>query len=322
MSLPWIEKYRPQSLDDLISQEHIVETVRKFIAKSSLPHLLFYGPPGTGKTSAILACAREIYGDSMRSMVLELNASDDRGIDVVRDQVKAFASTRSIFSTGFKLIILDEADSMTSAAQAALRRVIEKYTKNARFCLICNYVNGIIPALQSRCTKFRFSPLQPAQVRMKLEAICKQETGITVQSEAIDALISLSGGDMRRALNVLQAATASFPGSVDAQRIYQVMGVPSRDEIERVFGWLSRENFEEAFSVLKRLVERNGFALGDVVKYLFDYMIDLQIEDKQRIYISKCLATIEHALNKGASEKLQMASLVGCFQLMRLGVKN
>jgi replication factor C subunit 3/5 len=151
INLPWVEKYRPSALQELISHEDIIKTIRKFISEDKLPHLLFYGPPGTGKTSTILACAKEIYSTKeCNSMVLELNASDDRGINVVRGQILNFASTRTIFNSGYKLVILDEADSMTNDAQNALRRIIEKFTENVRFCLICNYLSKIIPALQSR----------------------------------------------------------------------------------------------------------------------------------------------------------------------------
>ncbi len=172
--------------------------VEKFIEKNRLPHLLFYGPPGTGKTSTILAVARRIYGADYRKQILEvslqpgtiyltlyflstrthsnqLNASDDRGIEVVREQIKNFAETRTLFSKGYKLIILDEADMMTTAAQSALRRVIEQYTKNVRFCIICNYVNKIIPAIQSRCTRFRFSPLPIAEVEKRIDNVIEAE---------------------------------------------------------------------------------------------------------------------------------------------------
>ncbi|KPP57531.1 hypothetical protein Z043_124734, partial [Scleropages formosus] len=171
-----VEKYRPQTLDDLISHQDILSTIQKFISEDRLPHLLFYGPPGTGKTSTILACARQLYKDKeFNSMVLELNASDDRGIDVVRGPILSFASTRTIFKKGFKLVILDEADAMTQDAQNALRRVIEKFTENTRFCLICNYLSKIIPALQSRCTRFRFGPLSQDQIIPRLEHVIQQE---------------------------------------------------------------------------------------------------------------------------------------------------
>ncbi|KAI9299613.1 YNL290Wp-like protein [Cunninghamella echinulata] len=174
-NLPWVEKYRPKSLDQVVSHEEITDTLKTFMERNRLPHLLFYGPPGTGKTTTILACARQIYGEKFQSSILELNASDDRGIDVVREQIKNFASTRTIYSSGFKLIILDECDNMTNQAQSALRRVIEKYTKNVRFCIICNYVSKIIPAIQSRCTRFRFSPLALEQVDHRLTTVVDAE---------------------------------------------------------------------------------------------------------------------------------------------------
>ncbi|KAH9691264.1 retrovirus-related pol polyprotein from transposon RE1 [Citrus sinensis] len=175
---PWVEKYRPQSLADVAAHRDIVDTIDRLTSENRLPHLLLYGPPGTGKTSTILAVARKLYGAQYHNMILELNASDDRGIDVVRQQIQDFASTQS-FSFGVKasvkLVLLDEADAMTKDAQFALRRVIEKYTKNTRFALICNQVNKIIPALQSRCTRFRFAPLEPVHVTERLKHVIEAE---------------------------------------------------------------------------------------------------------------------------------------------------
>lgn len=200
--------------------QDILATINKFIDSNRLPHLLLYGPPGTGKTSTILALARRVYGASnLRQMVLELNASDDRGIDVVREQIKTFASTKQIFSMGasakagnptaaFKLIILDEADAMTNTAQMALRRIMEKYTVNTRFCIIANYSHKLSPALLSRCTRFRFSPLKEGDIRTLVDKVVEEEN-VKIGAEAVDALIKLSKGDMRRALNVLQACHAS-----------------------------------------------------------------------------------------------------------------
>ncbi|KLU84678.1 replication factor C subunit 3 [Magnaporthiopsis poae ATCC 64411] len=240
-SLPWVEKYRPVSLADVSGHQDILATINKFVDSNRLPHLLLYGPPGTGKTSTILALARRIYGaDNMRQMVLELNASDDRGIDVVREQIKTFASTKQIFSIGrsaassssaaataagssssapsaargtgtmasYKLIILDEADAMTNTAQMALRRIMEKYTANTRFCIIANYSHKLSPALLSRCTRFRFSPLKEGDIRVLVDRVVDEE-GVNIVPEAVDALVRLSRGDMRRALNVLQACHAS-----------------------------------------------------------------------------------------------------------------
>ncbi|KAF0300612.1 Replication factor C subunit 5 [Amphibalanus amphitrite] len=188
-NLPWVEKYRPKQLSDLISHEEIIKTIGRFMKEDALPHLLFYGPPGTGKTSTILACAKQLYKPSeFQAMVLELNASDDRGIGAVRNQIQSFASTRTIFNRGFKLIILDEADAMTKDAQNALRRIIEKYTDNVRFCLICNYLSKIIPAIQSRCTRFRFGPLATEQVAPRLDHVVKQE-GVDLSLDGRQALL-------------------------------------------------------------------------------------------------------------------------------------
>ena len=197
----------------------ILATINKFVDSNRLPHLLLYGPPGTGKTSTILALARRIYGaDNMRQMVLELNASDDRGIDVVREQIKTFASTKQIFTlgasasrtgiAGFKLIILDEADAMTNTAQMALRRIMEKYTANTRFCIIANYSHKLSPALLSRCTRFRFSPLKERDIRVLVDKVIEEEN-VKITTDATESLVRLSKGDMRRALNVLQACHAS-----------------------------------------------------------------------------------------------------------------
>lgn len=207
---------------------------------------------------------------------------------------------------------------MTNAAQSSLRRVIEKYTKNVRFCLICNYINGIIPAIQSRCTKFRFSPLQTDGIKRKLHQICNEYENVSISPESLDALVKLSSGDMRKALNVLQSANATFPSGIDSpSKIYQVMGIPSASEIHRIFNWLCNEPFDEALSNIKRISEKNSFSISDIIKYLFDYMIGVQLQDHQRAYVSVQLADIEHALNKGSSEKAQLGALVGLFQICR-----
>jgi len=207
--IPWVEKYRPISLDGLSSHKEIVEVLRNFISKEEFPHLLFYGPPGTGKTSLILACVQELYKDNYDDMVLELNGSNDRGIKIVRERILGFASGIALSACfnddipPYKIIILDEADAMTNEAQFTLRRVIEDYVENVRFCLICNYVNKIISALQSRCIKFRFGKLNKKDILNKITYIAEKEN-IKITSDGIQAIVDSSNGDMRKAINNLQ----------------------------------------------------------------------------------------------------------------------
>lgn len=314
-SLMWIEKYRPKGLEDLLSHQEIITTLKTLIANNRLPHLLFCGPPGTGKTSTILACAKEMYGSSFKSMVLELNASDDRGIGVVRDQIKSFASTRRIFSNGVKLIILDEADAMTTAAQMALRRVVEKFAANTRFCIICNYVNKIIPALQSRCTKFRFGPLPPGDVRKRVQEIAALEKA-SITPDGLEALLTLGKGDMRRILNVLQSThMASVAASVDgitADAVYANTGAPHPGDIRAAWGWLLKDDFESSSAKLRSLKHGKGLALDDIVTELFPLVSDSTLPPRAKMYMFEQLSDIEYRMAVGSSEKLNLAALIGC----------
>ncbi|GKZ17126.1 hypothetical protein AbraIFM66951_006813 [Aspergillus brasiliensis] len=216
---PWVEKYRPKTLDDVAAQDHTTKVLQRTLQASNLPHMLFYGPPGTGKTSTILALAKSLFGPSLyRSRILELNASDERGIGIVRDKIKNFARAQLTHSTGldaeylaqypcppFKIIILDEADSMTQDAQSALRRTMEQYSRITRFCLVCNYVTRIIEPLASRCSKFRFKALDNTAAGERLEQIAKFEN-LRLEDGVVDKLIACSEGDMRRAITYMQSA--------------------------------------------------------------------------------------------------------------------
>ncbi|KAJ0256569.1 Replication factor C subunit 5 [Hirschfeldia incana] len=273
---PWVEKYRPQSLDDVAAHRDIVDTIDRLTNENKLPHLLLYGPPGTGKTSTILAVARKLYGPKYRNMILELNASDDRGIDVVRQQIQDFASTQS-FSLGkssVKLVLLDEADAMTKDAQFALRRacfffleiwiVIEKYTKSTRFALIGNHVNKIIPALQSRCTRFRFAPLDPVHVSQRLKHVIEAE-GLDVSESGLAALVRLSNGDMRKAMNILQS-THMASEKITEEEVYLCTGNPLPRDIEQISHWLLNEPFAESYKKISEMKTRKGLAIVDIVR--------------------------------------------------------
>ncbi|KAJ1893276.1 Subunit of heteropentameric Replication factor C (RF-C), partial [Coemansia sp. IMI 209127] len=235
-AIPWVEKYRPRTIDDVAAQGEVVQVLRTSLETKNLPHLLFYGPPGTGKTSTILALTRTMYGtaEAAKTRVLELNASDERGIAVVREKVKTFAraavgsrtTTQGQQLPPYKIVILDEADSMTSDAQAALRRIIEKYSRVTRFCLVCNYVSRIIEPLASRCAKFRFKPVPSDNAVQCLSMVAHRES-VVCRDGALDELVRCTDGDLRRATMALQSAARIVPvdGALDPQIVRDVVGL-------------------------------------------------------------------------------------------------
>jgi len=314
-SIPWIEKYRPQTLEDVAAHKEIIETIQRLSKEDKLPHLLLYGPPGTGKTSTILALARKIYGSSYQNNILMLNASDDRNIGVVRDQIQNFASTRRIFSTGFKLIILDEVDAMTKDAQFALRRVIEKYTKNTRFCLICNQANKIIQALQSRCTRFRFAPLGEEIVERRLKEILELE-GVDFDEPGVKAVGVISRGDMRKALNILQATVLSS-NKIGEDEVYLCTGTPLPKEIEQIVRWLNNDSFSDCVENIRKLQTLRGLALTDILEGIHAYIMRVHYPAEVRVFLVEGLADLEHRLAAGTSDTLQLGALVGIFMKAR-----
>ncbi|SCU80821.1 LAFA_0C01310g1_1 [Lachancea sp. 'fantastica'] len=313
-NLPWIEKYRPETLDDVYGQREIVGTVKKFVKEGRLPHLLFYGPPGTGKTSMIVALAREIFGKNYKNMVLELNASDDRGIDVVRNQIKEFASTRQIFSKGFKLIILDEADAMTNAAQNALRRIIEKYTKNTRFCILANYAHKLTPALLSRCTRFRFQPLPVDAIEKRVNKVLILEN-LKLSPEALKALLKLSKGDMRRALNVLQASKATLddPSSeeVTENTIYECIGAPHPQDIETALESMLKDDWGTASFTVNKIRTSKGLALIDLIEGIVEVLAEYELKTETRTQLLSKLSDVEYAISKGGNDRIQSSAVIG-----------
>lgn len=287
-----------------------------------MPHLLFYGPPGTGKTSTILAMAKQMYGHKhLDTMTLELNASDDRGISIVRNEIQEFASTRTMVSNKFKLIILDECDAMTKDAQMALRRVMEKYVKNARFCLICNYVSKIIPALQSRCTRFRFMPLPMEFVKERVEYVCGNEgieTGSAVQQGGVKAVITLGGGDMRRTLNLLQSVAMGHANELSEENVYSTAGKPMPKDVEEIVRCLMNDDLKVAFEKVAGLTAHKGIALVDVLHELHELVFRIAMPRTARIELVATLADIEWNLMGGsAREELQLGAVVGAFVIAR-----
>ncbi|XP_055357733.1 replication factor C subunit 5-like [Paramacrobiotus metropolitanus] len=315
-TLPWVERYRPSALTELISHDNILSTLQTFLKEDRLPHLLFYGPPGTGKTSTILAIIKQLYEPrEIPSLVLELNASDDRGIDIVRTEIVDFVSAKNVFSNKIKLVILDEADSMTKDAQNALRRVIEKYTNHCRFCIIANYLSKIIPAIQSRCTRFRFAPLTMEQIQPRLEVILKKENARWDDS-GMNAILSLAKGDMRKALNLLQCTWMAY-ANITADNVYSCAGHPLQSEIETAVTTMMNKPFSEAADEVDDLRTGKCYAVQDILENIHSFVGELELPGPVRIYLLEKMADIEHRLASGCNEKIQLSSLVAAFYVAR-----
>ncbi|WP_101295255.1 replication factor C small subunit [Halegenticoccus soli] len=308
----WIEKYRPQTLDDVFGHEDIVSRLESYIEQSDLPHLLFAGPAGVGKTTCATAIAREVYGDDWRGNFLELNASDERGIDVVRDRIKNFARS-SFGGYDYRIIFLDEADSLTSDAQSALRRTMEQFSDNTRFVLSCNYSSKIIDPIQSRCAVFRFSPLSDEAVAAQTREIAESE-GISLTEEGLDALVYAADGDMRRAINSLQAA-ATTGEVVDAEAVYTITSTARPEEIESMVAAAVDGDFAQARSKLDRLLTETGMAGGDIIDQLHRSVWDFDLDERAAASLLERIGEADYRITEGANEKVQLEALLASVAL-------
>ena len=315
---PWVEKYRPKTIEDIAHQDEAVKVLRNLIKNpAAFPNLLFYGKPGTGKTSAILAVARQLFGNLYKERVLELNASDERGIQVVREKVKTFSQlacsttlrSDGKFAPAFKLVILDEADSMTTAAQSALRRTMEKQTKNTRFCLICNYVSRIIDPITSRCMKFRFESLPKKVMVTHLEKIAASEKQIKVADEEVyREIIRVTEGDMRKSITLLQSASR-FSEEITVDVISELAGVVPDDVIDKLLNATKQSKFSQLQTSVSDVI-LDGYpanqVLGQVAKKCLE---DPFYTDFEKAKIFERMGVIDHRLNQGANEYLQLLDL-------------
>ena len=312
--LPWVEKYRPISLDDIESHTDILRTIKLYIKNGSIPHMLFYGPPGTGKTTTILACARKLYGDSFRIMTLELNASDDRGINMVRNRIDTFASTYGFSEINSqKLIILDEADAMTNEAQHALQKIMDMYSDTTQFCIICNYISKIVPEILSRCTRFRFPPL-PSKIVIKYIKKITKEENLMINKSGIRSIMLFSQGDMRQVLNIIQSC-ASTGNLISEDKICEILSKPSETQIHDIINVMVGELMKERYLFIKEYLHSTGISIFDLIADIADRILDnpnLVPKDKFKDIIGK-LADIENRSFSDANQSVQIIAFVSCF---------
>lgn len=317
----WTEKYRPTTFDGVRGQREIVEKVRAFVERGNMPHLLFAGPAGIGKTTLSLVIARQMFGDEWRGNFLELNASDERGIDVIRVKVKDFARTRAIGAVPFKIIYLDECDALTKEAQQALRRTMENYTQTCRFILSCNYSSKIIDPIQSRCTVFRFKPLAKEELLLIVRQVAAAES-LELDGGAEDALVEVSGGDVRRIENLLQAC-AALGNRITEDVVFSIASHAKPTEISSLLALSITGDFLGARKQLLKVMLEYGLSGLDVVKQLQAAVWKAAITgdpleaDRKRLRMVKLCGEAEFRMVEGSDEFVQLEALLASFMLER-----
>ncbi|MCL4447107.1 MAG: replication factor C small subunit [Candidatus Thermoplasmatota archaeon] len=305
----WIEKYRPKRLDEVVGQSVVVERLRSYTQQKNIPHLLFSGPPGTGKTTAATVLAREFYGEAWKENFLELNASDDRGIKMVRETVKDYSRILPTNPLGFKILFLDEADYMTDEAQAALRRTMENFTRTTRFILSCNYSSKIIEPIQSRTAIFRFKAIPTESLVAALAEILRKE-GIEYEKKSLDVIAELSYGDMRKAINTLQVA-ATYSHKVTVNTIYEAAGLVHKEWAIQVLSLALKGDISKARGLLEDAVIKQGISGQDVVEQFHRVIYDLPVGDALKADILFVLGDIDFRISEGAREIIQLESFLG-----------
>lgn len=309
----WAEKYRPKKLNEVINQKHAVERIKAFVKSGNVPHMLFAGQAGVGKTATALALAHDLYGEGWRGNVLEMNASDERGIDIVRNKIKNFARTKTMNKVGYRLIILDEADALTVDAQHALRRTMENYTSVSRFILICNWSSRIIPPIQSRTAIFRFKSLNETAQKKYIERIVKGEK-LKIDTSAINAIIHLSEGDLRKVANLLQASEA-LGKKITADIVYDVASKARPDDVRNMIEFSLVGKFDDARKILQDLMLKKGLAGEDIIREIHRQIYTLKVDEQAKIRLIEKTGEFEFRLNQGSNSLLQLEALLAQFLL-------
>lgn len=315
--VPWVEKYRPKTLGEVIGHKPIIDRFQAYAKTKSMPHLLLSGPPGSGKTTAVLALARELYGEDFQQSFLEMNASDERGIDVVRGKVKDFARTLPLSGVPFKIIFLDEADALTTDAQQALRRTMEQYSKTCRFALNANYSSRIIEPIQSRCAVYRFTSLTQEEM-MKLVMHVAEKEELKMDQKTAEAVVYVAEGDARKAINCLQGC-ASLGKHVKEEQVYQIASRARPKEVEEMVGMAMTGKFTEARKLLDELMIKYGLSGEDVMQQVYREAVSLAIPDEKKVLLVDRIGEYAFRLSEGADERIQLEALLA--QLVLIGKK-
>ena len=316
MNGPWVEKYRPNNLDDIVGQEHIIARLKKYVAEKNMPNLMFTGPAGIGKTTTAIALAKSILGDYWRQNFLELNASDARGIDTVRHNIKNFCRLKAV-QAPFRIVFLDEVDNMTKDAQNALRREMEMYTKTASFILSCNYSSKIIDPIQSRCAIFRFSPVKGNQIIERLEFIAKDEN-LDLTRSAIESIVYFAEGDLRKAINILQAS-ATTTDKITDESIQEIVSKAKPQDVRKIVRMALNGDFLGSRDLLREVMVIQGTSGEDMITQIYQEISRMSmenlIEDNVYVDLIQNIGEYDFRIREGSNPRIQLEALLSKFLL-------
>ncbi|PKL72627.1 MAG: replication factor C small subunit [Methanobacteriales archaeon HGW-Methanobacteriales-2] len=314
MNGPWVEKYRPQDLDDVVGQDHIIQRLKQYINEESMPNLMFTGPAGVGKTTTAIALAKAMLGEYWKQNFLELNASDARGIETVRKDIKSFCRLKAV-GAPFRIIFLDEVDNMTKDAQHALRREMEMYTKTSSFVLSCNYSSKIIDPIQSRCAIFRFAPIKGHQVIKRLEIIAKAEK-VNYAPGTLESIVYFAEGDMRRAVNILQS-TSSMGEEVTEETVHDVVSKAKPKDVRRIVNLALDGDFMDARDLLREVMVVQGTSGEDMVTQVYQEVSKMSMDDlissENYINLVEHIGEYDFRIREGANPRIQLEALLTKF---------